>query len=75
MTAVRFHHVLDDRETEPGPPLIARATRVGTVEPLEYARQMLSGDAAAIVMHDHGDALALPAGEARDLSAGWDVAE
>ena len=44
--AVRLDQVLHDREAEAGAALLAGARRVGPVEPLEDARQVIAGDPA-----------------------------
>src|ERR1700730_18039126 len=50
-SAVAVEDVLDDREPEPGPAHFARARGVDAVEPLGQSRQVLAGDALALIPH------------------------
>src|SRR6185295_19824534 len=50
LAAVRLGDVLDDREAEPGPPLLAGAPLVDPIEALEDARQGLLRDPDAGVL-------------------------
>jgi len=52
-TAMAVEDVLDDREPEPGAAHFARPRGVDAVEPLGQSRQMLAGDALALVTHGH----------------------
>src|SRR5260370_38118647 len=47
LAPVHLHDALDDRETEPGAALLARARRVGLLELLEYPAVVGLGDAGA----------------------------
>ena len=55
---MRQDDVLDDRQPQARPPLLAAAGLVDAVESLEQPRQVLRGDAAALVL-DANDHLAL----------------
>src|SRR5437667_9066509 len=59
-SAVAVEDVLDDREAEPGPAHFARACGVDAVEPLGQPRQMLTGDAFALITHGHRQESAVP---------------
>src|SRR2546427_10486553 len=57
--AVRFHQVLDDRQSEPRAAFLPRAAGVHTVEALEDAREVLGGHAGAGVGHANDDVAAV----------------
>ena len=52
LTAVQQDGILDDGEAEPRPAHVATAALVDAIEALEDARQMLGGDADAVVPED-----------------------
>jgi hypothetical protein len=52
-SAVAVEDVLDDREPEPGAAHFARARGIDAIESLGQSRQMLAGDALALVTHGH----------------------
>src|SRR5471032_857186 len=54
-SAVTIDNVLDDGETETGPPHGARSRRVDAIEALGQPRQVLAPDALAMVADGNGD--------------------
>src|SRR5467141_1100763 len=80
-TAMAVEDVLDDREPEPGAAHFARPRGVDAVEPFGQSRQMLAGDALALIAHGYRQKCGVPAiaavrrpapcrGRHRDLAAG-----
>jgi hypothetical protein len=51
MTAMRLSDVFDDRQTQTGPPHVAAAGFVYPIESFEEPRQMLLGNADAVILN------------------------
>ena len=64
--AMRLHQVLHDGESQAGASFVARPRAIRPVEPLEDPRQVLAGDAGAVVVHGEGNPVPLPPAEAAD---------
>ncbi len=54
-SVVDVDNVFDDRQPQAGAPQLAAAASVDAVKPLEDSRQMLRGDATALILDDDHD--------------------
>ena len=64
--AVAFDDVLDDGEAQAGPPLVMALGDIHPIEPLGQARQVLRGDAGAVILHGESDPGPMPSGGGLD---------